>query len=220
MKNMYIISILIFLITSCEEPSKNECFPDKGIKIAISTAEMGSGGNEMGSQEIYYDEEGRPLLVRNTQKGGAETRWEYVDGKLQFIIVKRKDLPSFYRKDELDSLIANASEYVDTAVIISHTEDGRPLELKGPDGTMLFEYIGCDKRIETLIGPDGETIQQTQSIHKGNVLVESKWTLYKPDNLNSTTPYYGYKFNDKGHWIERKYDRGGVVTERRELIYY
>lgn len=222
MKNMYIISILIFLITSCEEPSKNECFPDKGIKTAITTVEMKSDGNEIGRQEIHYDKDGRPVLIREPENGGVEIRREYEDGKLQYIISVQKELPGFYREDELESLLENANEYADTAVIISHTEDGRPIEFKDSDGiTWLFKYVGCEKQIVTAINSDGDTIQQTQSINKGNVLIEYIWTAYEPIKSSSSTTYYGYKFDKHGHWIKRNSQRGGdVVTERRELVYY
>jgi hypothetical protein len=221
MKYISGISILFFLITSCEKTSKEGCFPDKGIKTAITIAKIESDRTEVGIREIKFDKDGRPLLIRNNNNGNSEHKREYLNGKLNFIITTRKELPSFYSEDEFNTLIENANEYTDTAVIISHSEDGRPLEMKGTDGfTCFFKYTGCEKELITTINPKGDTIQQVYSTKKGGVLLEQTCMFYAPKS-RSSTKYYGYMFNEQGHWIKRKYKRGKeVVTERRKLTYY
>jgi len=202
------------------------CFPDKGIKTAIISGKIKVKSTSKskkldGFQEIEYNREGQPALITNTKEETVHRR-EYEEGKLKCIITTRKSSPSFTYKGQPDSEIENSAIEVDTAVILSHNEDGRPLEMKDPGGMKwIFEYQGCESEMITTLYPNGDTLQQIQNISKNGVLVESITNPSGPVEGNFTRTFYGYKFNKAGHWIERAYEvRDGEITEKRKLTYY
>ena len=93
----------------------------------------------------------------------------------------------------------------------------------GIDGNiLLFNYLGCEVELQTLLTENMDTIQQYQLTYKKGVLIETIWTPFNPIKSSRTSNYFGYKYNKHGHWIKRNYkhQNKGIVTERRELTYY
>lgn len=216
------------ILTSCGNKGPiDECYPNKGIKTArvsgrINSTNTSESTSLDNTQEIEFNQDGQPVVIRTTKEGETEHQRVYKDGKLQLIITTRKKLPDFYQIEELDSLVANATLETDTAIIVDHDLDGRPASIKNPDGiTMVFEYEGCNRELITTLTPDGDTMQQVQNTKENGVSVEQIWTPFRPQKSSVITTYSGYKFDNNGHWIERTYKvRAGFVTERRELTYY
>lgn len=225
-KNLnFLVMILLSIFTSTNKFQYNdECFPDKGIKTAIIKADNSSKGNKIiGIQEIEFNNEGHPILIKNIQNGGLEIRRIYENNQLQLIVTTRKEIPDFYSEDELEHLIEKANIIKDTAFVLSCQNDGRPLKLQSSDkSSWIFEYFGCEKEIITVLSPKGDTIQQNQSIFKDGILVETVWSLFEPIRTNRTSKYFDYKFDMKGYWIKRSYKHQGknAITETRKLTYY
>jgi len=212
--NYMLAALLPFIFIACVNDvsdSDSSCFPDKGIKVATTVAENGA-------QTIEYDRSGRPVVRRKVD--GTIVRYEYQGDSLMTTITERKVKPDFYLAD---TDFSNAETTIDTGVVITHNEDGRPLEMGGIDSTSLFfEYDGCEIELQTLLKANGDTIQHYQLTNKDGVLIETKWTTYGSYAEIRTTEYINYEFNEKGHWIKRSYQHQGreIVTEKRELTYY
>jgi hypothetical protein len=227
MKLLSLITLLLLLNPTENQEQKQDCDPDRGIKTAITTATLKSRYatlddlNIPESSEVHYNTMGRPTLIAEG-KLGTEHRREYVDGKLQHIITTRKDLPDFYLEEELDSLITHSKIISDTAFIVSHHGDGRPYEMLEPNGFVWqFEYSGCEIELITVLYPEGDTLQQIEIINENGLPIERRWTPFLPKKMTSTTTYFGYTYNEEGHWISRKYIvRDGTVHETRSLTYY
>lgn len=222
--NFGVIIFLSLFIATNKFQSNDECFPDKGIKTAIIKAINSSNGNSIvGTQEIEFNNEGNPILIKNNQNGGLEIKRIYKNNQLEFIITTRKEIPDFYSEGELEDLIEKANSINDTAFVLSCDNDGRPLKLQSSDkSSWIFEYFGCEKEIITNLSAKGDTIQQNQSIFKDGILVETVWSLFEPIRTNRTSKYFDYKFDKKGYWIKRNYKHQGknVITETRKLTYY
>lgn len=224
----YIFISLMLLAHAGGNGPLEECFPDKGVKTAkiigkikLDDRSQNERPNEV--QEIEYNMDGQAVLIKEFGGEGAVYRRKYRDGKLQFIATTRKKLPNFYPIEQLDSLIANSESQTDTAFIVRHHADGRPFEMVQSDGTTwIFEYAGCSMEMTTTLSPQGDTIQQVQTLNKNGVPVEVIWTPFTPVKSTVVTRRFsGYKFNKRGHWIKRTcHVRGGVLTEKRELTYY
>ena len=218
--------ILLVLCSSSNGQTSINCLPDKGIKIAKTVANLESGSdagstNTSNYQEVHYDQEGRVILIKKGQDG-TEFRRVYKDGKLLLMISARKELPDFYSVENLDSLIANAKEVTDTAIITKYHTNGEIAELKHTDGaSQIFEYDGCQSESNTFLNSAGDTIQQYQSIFEGGGVIKTIWTPFQPVKSDVITDYYDYKFNRHGHWTRRKYKNNrGVIIEKRNLTYY
>lgn len=223
-----ILCTLLFftLLSAIYSQNTGACFPDKGIKIAktfaqIKGANTSNDSSEVGIREAQYDLEGRPILIRENQNESKYTRI-FAEEKLQLIITTHKDLPDFYLAEEYDSLVANAKEVKDTTIVVKHFADGQQAEVKDANGlTWIFEYKGCTEELQTLIGSDGDTLHQYHLMYKNGALVETCWTLFDSTKSTLVTKYFGYKFNKQGHWIKRKYRRKeGMIEENRTLTYY
>lgn len=228
MKSLFIIPVLLLTLACAEKiASIDPCSPDKGIKTAVTSGEIvhadGSGNKEKldRTQRVEFNEEGQPTLIRD-EYDGSEHRRLYEDGKLQLIITTRKKLPDFYMNEQEDSLMKYAEYETDTAVVLSHYEDGRIKEIKGSDGMITtFQYDGCDAERNTLISAGGDTVQQVHKSNKEGVLTATTWTTFQPVKSNMTRIFSGYKFDEHEHWIQRSYEvREGTITETRTLTYY
>ncbi len=225
MKRFYIIIFLV-LCYICNGQISISCLPDKGIKTAKTFAMLETESrvihkNESNYREVYYDIEGRAILIKNGRDKSIHNR-EYKDGKLHFMISTRKKLPDFYSVEDEDSLIENTKTVTDTVKITRYYKNGNVAELKLADGVFqIFEYQGCKVESHTLLNSIGDTIQQNQSFFKNGVVIKTIWTPFQPVKSVVVTEYYDYQFNRRGHWVRRKYrSNEGLIIEKRVLIYY
>lgn len=222
MKRFYVIIIFFNLCSICNGQISINCLPDKGLKTAKTFARFETESKDKStSYEVFYDLEGRAILIKNNQDQSIHRR-EYKDGKLRLMISTRKKLPDFYSVEDEDSLIANAKTVTYTAKITRYLKNGDVAKLKLADGaSQIFEYQGCQVESHTILNSIGDTIQQHQSFFKNGVLIKTIWTPFQPVKSNIVTEYYDYKFNRHGHWIRRKYrNNKGLIIENRELTYY
>ena len=223
-----LIVVFLFSIGTMGQVS-TKCLPDKGIKIAITTAEMQSewdGTKEVypHAQEVHYDPEGRVVQIKDEANDVLHQRI-YKEGKLQAMVSIRKDRPNFFEDADFGSLFKNAEIVTDTGFILSHYSDGEPAVLQHSDGArQTFGYKACQEEFNTFISASGDTIQQSRFIYENGVLTKSIWTPYPIDTIgqkDQIMKYYNYKRNKHGHWISRKYKMGEyIVTEKRKLTYY
>ena len=229
-KNIHIkvlIPLLLFLYLSRASQAQKSCWFDKGIKTARVVAKVEGGKNSKGEsrEEVRvfdFDPKGRPVTITEGFAGENVFKRDYENGKMLRVISIRLDLPDFYMEDELESLKAKAKKVSDTATVITNHPDGRPAVMKYSTGqTCYYEYNGCEEDLVTIVEVTGDTTQQMQTFHKDGVIVESTGTVFYPNKSNFTTLYYDYKYDKRGHWIERKYQRNvGTVVEKRKLTYY
>lgn len=227
MRHFCALIVLFILFISCatkEEPSL-QCLPDKGIKIARTFTDLRAGKPEKSQnfELTEYNVDGQATMIRNA-KFGSETKREYKEGKLIYIIAKQTKLPDYYENEDLDSLMANGETQTDTTFVINHTKDGRPQEMKRSDGTsFLCEYTGCEMDVFTLISQKGDTLQQNQVINENGVIVKSTWFgSGEKKSKGHLTKYYNYEYDERGHWVKRTYrnDRSSPINQRRQLTYF
>ena len=215
-----LISFLL-LIPGLTTQAQNSihCLPDKGVQIAQHFVNI--EGEEMTHiEDIHYDREGRTVLRRMIQES-SEMEKVYQNGKLAMIISTRKQMPDFYTEESYDSLMANASSVTDTALVISHYANGEMKEFRQPDGTITaFSFDGCKEEL-IYFTQKRDTFGLNHTTFENNLASKTEYTFLKPVETIITKTYLDYKFNQKGHWIERKmHTDGGVFIETRELTYY
>jgi|GEM_PF-2655762 len=221
----YFFTLFTILTTYTSEVAVNNCYSDKGIKLATVTAKVkpinGSKAKKSAIQDhIVFNEFGQPVMIQSSQNGGIMHLSKYEAGKLIYTATTQKVLPNFYNKSELPSLIVNAETKTDTTFVLSHYEDGRPKKVAGIDGsTSFFEYDGCNET-QTVIHPNGDTLMQIQNLFENGVLVETNTSPFRQPKFTVTTQYTDYKFNRKGHWVKRSYKTDkAIIIEKRKLIY-
>ncbi|MEO1515391.1 MAG: hypothetical protein AAFV95_10270 [Bacteroidota bacterium] len=231
MKTIHTILLFFALLpVSNSQISTNclaECLTEKGIKVAKTSAEQASELDETtldrnNFQEVHYDEEGRVILFKSGPNGPV-FQPEYKNGQLQRIITRRQQFPAFSSKEDHAPSIDNASEVIDTAIVVGFHKDREPAELHHADGAIqTFDYNACLQESTTIIDPDGDTVQQHRIIFENGVVAKSIWTPFRQVKSDMVTTYYDYEFNRHGHWIRRKYkdNLGDLVIEKRELTYY
>lgn len=221
MKLWYVGVCMLFF--SCAKPKKHvvACRYDKGIKTAIISAQIegtdrASNGVSVNTQTIHYNENGQPLSISYADAPQLEHHRIYDKGKLQFIINSRKK-----NSEEAER------EYVvykrDTTVTLSYHTDGRPLEIRDHDGSVIsYIYTNCEEELQTLMDQHGDTLHQLHSFYKDDVLATSIWTPFIPVKSSIHTKYFAYEFDANGHWIKRKYSQANetIVIETRSLTYY
>ncbi len=227
MKQYCIIPFLCLLI-SCENHHSEElerCFPDIGIKTARTTGYIASdpsSEDKSAYQEVHYAEDGQPELIINSVKG-SKSRWIYKNGRLHSIISMKKEASDFFQENHFDSSNENVDYRQDTGFVLSYHMDGRPKQMDEVDGNTLFmEYTACTTEIHTWVNEIGDTFDRTILKNENGVLVEREWITFDPEKISSTTKYYGYEFNERGHWIKRNFthQEEGLIIERRKLTYY
>ena len=191
------------------------CLWDKGIKKAITIAELQSNPDEKRRQIIEYNIEGRPLIRRNPD-GGDLVKFLYEDEKLKGTIVQK----SFNNDNEFK---VETAAKVDTNLVLKNDEFGRPLIMDGTDGnTLEYRYIGCEKDYQEYRDADGNLIHQLEMTYENGILLSTVMKSEFEDWAEQVTNYFDYKLNEKGNWIERKYQypSGMTIIEKRELTYY
>lgn len=206
------IVIMGFIAASCwldistksDNLFKPPCLLDKGIKKAITTAELISDPENKESQIMEYTEEGRPIYRKNPASG------DYVK-----FMYEGKNLKG--------TIMGNGTMAGDTNFVVSNDVFGRPLKMGGHDGNFVqFVYTGCEKDFQKYTNLDGNLIHTMELTYENNLLVKQVMTSDFEDWSEQITSYYDYKVNEKGHWTERKYQypSGLEILEKRALTYY
>ena len=212
---MKIFLTTLLLIASCyvaQAQNSVLCLPDKGIKSAQRFMKA-EGEKAIHIEDIYYDKEGRPMLRKNP-RDGSETGKTFENGRLVFLTSTRKQLPGIYLEEKKDSLLASAPTVTDTAWVISHYDNGEVKAFNQPDGTTTaFGFKGCEEEIVYFISERGDTVYTNQTSYENNLVQKVVYTYLQPIESTRSSSYSDYKFNRKGHWIERK-----VTTDRRVFI--
>lgn len=204
MKLYYLLmSILVSCTTNHQNPSK--CFPDQGIKTAKIEATLLSDKTRTVNGTIHFNKFGSPT-IRELADRKIELKYDSINLTQTIIHVK-----------EFDS-----GSRIDTNIVNLHDELGRALKITGPDGrTTEYSYQNCDEHLEIYKESNGTIIHQFKSTFKNGVLIETLW-IPNDNTPERKTIYYDYKFDERGYWIERKYQHanGALIHEVRELEYY
>ncbi len=203
-----IIQIILIICIAQEAKSQlsTNCLLEKGINIAITTAEKRSIINESyieeGHQEIHYDEDGRVTLMKNSQN------------EIEFKRV--------YEQDRLKYMISEQNGLMDTGIVIKYYDNGNPEMLKHSNGAyQAFEYVDCEEESNIYVSSIGDTIQQYKMIFDNGIIIKTIWTPFEGGKTDIITKYYDYKFDELNNWIERKYiNNNGLIVEKRKLIYF
>jgi len=191
------------------------CLWDKGIKEAITIAKLKTNPDEKRRQIIEYDKGGRPLIRKNPD-GGDLIKFLYKDENLNSTIIQK----SFNNDNELK--IEHATK-IDTNIVLKNDEFGRPLIMKGTDGnTLEYRYLNCEKDYQVYRDAEGNLIHQLEMTYENGILLKTLMKSEFEDWTEQVTNYFEYKLNEKGHWIERKYQysSGMTIIEKRILTYY
>lgn len=217
--------LIIFLLAiACMAPmgSAPPCYHDKGIKLATTYAFALSTPENEKVQIIEYDELGRPL--KRKQIEGEITRYVYDGINLKSTLIN--DVPDFKLPNSVFDSFSMDFSYIgesDTSWVTSNDEFGRPLEMRGADGNVLYmEYVDCAKEKHDYKDASGGLIFQYE-IFKMDGLPQQTIVAYGGDDENkSVVKYFDYKVSEGGHWIERKYNyrENDTILEKRELILY
>jgi hypothetical protein len=136
------------------------------------------------------------------------------------IIYSRKKMPDFYDSDNEDSLLSLAPMVKDTSLVQKHDSNGRVKKIKRADGVYVYlDYYNCEKEVETTLASNGDTISQAIQLFKNGLLVQYTMVYLQDTFINKS--FYGYKFNERRHWVERRYNTyKGIFIESRKLEYY
>lgn len=210
MKYLFLL-LLSVVVASCGITNENpsHCFPDKGIKLAVTTATLLPVGPESrtASERQHFNKEGRIILREEVQRN---TQFVYKSGQLEKTIVT-------------DFTENGMTGSIDTNYVATVDELGRPLTFsdEGEGDKIELSYNGCKQQVYLVKDSSGKTKDEITSFLKKGVLKSTVWKSGNSED-GQITKYYDYKFDDKGKWIERKYDYNidGAVIEEREIIYY
>jgi len=192
--------VILFIAYTSHGQLSTKCLPDKGIKIAKTTSKIDSEENSL---EVTHDKKGRVISIKKNTDDFIHKRI-YENGRLKFLI-------------SIDSYAT-----VDTVHVTKYHLSGEAAEIKNEEGLLqIFNYDDCKEEMNMLISSAGDTIHHYKSIFDKGILIKSIWTPFQPVKSEHITEYYDYKFNEKGHWVERKYkNNNGVVIEKRTLTYH
>ena len=188
------------------------------MEAGIKTAKSFDKDNPLGEETekymlVEYDEDGKPLKVVNTiQK--MKSDYVYEDGKLKYVIATN----SVSDVDEI-----KAEVRVDTLFITKNDDKGRKLEGIGGDGVKYeFSYVGCEQEATIIYDGTGVKRNMMQLFKENGNIMKRVTTFYYPGESSVTSKYIDYKFDSKGHWIERSLERqnGTIETELRVIEYY
>ncbi len=200
-------SFLILHPCSAQVDIAPPCFHDIGIKTAKTRVINELGDTLPDFQTIEYDSIGRPL--RRIQDQPELIELVYIAKNLKQTIIHTRDP---YTEEAV----------IDTNYVLKNDDNGRPMQIKGDNQYLLeISYEGCKKEFQTLTNDKGEVIFNLEIIKNNSIPILESFKYTNNEEFNSLTLYTDYKYNEQGHWIERKYERvETIVTEQRTLTYY
>ncbi|MEM6724355.1 MAG: hypothetical protein AAF598_09980 [Bacteroidota bacterium] len=223
MKALLFGAMLCFLSFWMHGQTSINCLVDKGIKEAVISAKNVPSDPTEKTQETTitstYDQAGRLLTYFDSYEQIGQ-RNVYEQDRLTLFTTSYKQLPNHYLSEQYDSLMNVAPTVIDTSFVLEHDANNNIKRLKRRDGVeALFSYQGCNFESHTAVAYTGDTISQLLiGLNEGLVkrVVSSSY-----GEVYSVRVYYDYKFNKRGHWIQRTSKNYYETTyERRKLRYY
>lgn len=221
--SLFFILKFIFIFTPLLFAQNQELSPpcrgELGIKKTITITTNSEEIIPQKIQIIKYDTLGRPTLRRDSQNTEF-MNFYYTNKNLTLWTITRKheSKTKYYQQTNDNYYIST-----DTGFVEKNDVFGRPLVIKGSDKNVLYyTYEGCKQETQTLKSPNDELIHQHTTIYQGKIPIKSKFTILTPEEEIIILDYKDYKFDQKGNWIERKYQypSGGQIHQIRKITYY